>query len=133
MSKSFVISVVVMFVMALALGFVVHGLLLHADYGQIPGVMRTDADGQKHMAFMMLGQLCFVVAFVWIYQRGREAKPAIPQGLRYGLAMAALTVAAKFLIYYAVEPIPGMLVAKQIIFDSIGVMLMGVVLAAINK
>jgi hypothetical protein len=131
--KSFIISVVVVFVMAMALGFVVHGMLLHTDYGQIPNVMRTDADGQKHMPFMMLGQLCFAIAFVWIYQHGKEDKPAVAQGLRYGLAMAALFVAAKFLIYYAVEPIPEMLVAKQIIFDSIGVMVMGVVLALVNK
>ncbi len=133
MNKRFIISVVVMYVMVMALGFVVHALLLHPDYGQLPNVMRTDADQQKHMPYLLVGQFFFAVAFTWIYQRGKEDKPFVAQGLRYGLAMAALTVVAKFLIYYAVEPLPGILVCKQIIFDSIGVVLMGVVLAALNK
>lgn len=133
MNKSFVISVVVMFIMAMGLGFVVHGLLLHPDYGQIPNVMRSDADGAKYLPYMLIGQFFFAAAFSWIYQRGKEDKPFLSQGVRYGLAMAALTVVAKFLIYYAVEPLPGMLVCKQIIFDSIGIVLMGVVLAAINR
>lgn len=133
MNKRFAISVVVMFILLMALGFVVHGLLLRPDYGQIPNVMRSDADSQKYMAYMMLGQFLFAVAFVWVYLRGKEDKPFLAQGIRYGLAMAALTVAAKFLIYYAVEPLPGILVCKQIIFDSIGIIVLGVVLAAINK
>jgi hypothetical protein len=132
-NKRFIISLVVMYVMVLALGFVVHALLLHSDYAQIPNVMRTEADSQKYFPYMLTGQLFFAVAFTWIYQRGKEDKPFLAQGLRYGLAMAALTVVAKFLIYYAVEPLPGILVCKQIIFDSIGIVLMGVVLAALNK
>lgn len=133
MNKRFAISVAVMFILLMALGFVVHGLLLHSDYGQIPNVMRTDADSQKYLPYMLLGQFLFAVAFVWIYLRGKEDKPFLAQGFRYGLAMAALTVAAKFLIYYAVEPLPGLLVCKQIILDSIGIIVLGVVLAAINK
>src|ERR1700693_2072950 len=133
MNKRFIISAVVMYVMVMALGFVVHALLLHPDYGQLPNVMRTEADSQKYFPYLLVGQFFFAVAFAWIYQRGKEDKPFLAQGLRYGLAMAALTVVAKFLIYYAVEPLPGILVCKQIIFDSIGVILMGVVLAALNK
>jgi len=34
----------------------------------------------------------FAIAFVRIYLRGREDKPWLGQGLRYGMTMAALTV-----------------------------------------
>jgi hypothetical protein len=47
--------------------------------------------------------------------------------------MAALTVVAKFLIYYAVEPLDPILVTKQIVFDSIMTLILGVVVAALNK
>jgi uncharacterized BrkB/YihY/UPF0761 family membrane protein len=131
--KRFVLSFFVMFVMLLVFGFLVHGLLLTPEYGQLPNMMRNPADGQAHMAFLIIGQVFFAVAFVWIYQRGKEDKPFVAQGFRYGLAMAALTVVAKFMIYYAVQQEPGMLAVKQIVFDSIGIVLMGVVLAALNK
>jgi hypothetical protein len=131
--KRFVLSVVVMFVMLLVFGFLVHGLLLSSEYRQLPSMMRNDADSLAHMPYMMIGQLFFAVAFVWIYQRGKEDKPFVAQGVRYGLAMAALTVVAKFLIYFAVQQEPAMLAVKQIVFDSIAVVLMGIVLAAMNK
>ncbi len=38
-----------------------------------------------------------------------------------------------YLIYYAVQPMPGMVVAKQIVFDSIGMVLLGIVAAWINQ
>ena len=38
-----------------------------------------------------------------------------------------------YLIYYAVQPWPGAVVVKQIVYDVIGVLVMGVVVAAINR
>jgi len=38
-----------------------------------------------------------------------------------------------YLIYYAVQPMPSALVYKQIVFDTLGVLLMGVVVAWLNK
>jgi hypothetical protein len=37
-----------------------------------------------------------------------------------------------FLIYYAVEPLPGMLVAKQLIFSTVQMLLLGVLAAFLN-
>ena len=40
--------------------------------------------------------------------KGREAgKPPVSQGLRFGLAIAALMTVPIYLIYYAVQPWPG--------------------------
>src|SRR5258708_37507634 len=134
MNLRFLLSVVVIFVLLVVFGFVVHGLLLAKDYAPItPGIMRDGSDGLKHMPYLIVAQLLYAIAFVWIYRRGKEDKSVIVQGLRYGLAMAALTVVAKFLIYYAVEPLALTLVLKQIVFDSIMTLILGVVLAALNK
>jgi len=134
MNQRFVFSVIVIFVLLMVFGFVVHGLLLSKDYGPItPRIMRDAVDGGRHMPYLAIGQFIFAIAFVWIYLRGREDKPYLAQGLRYGAAMAALTVVAKFLIYFAVEPLDPMLVTKQIVFDSIMTLILGVVVAALNK
>ena len=37
-----------------------------------------------------------------------------------------------FLIYYAVEPMPGMLVAKQIAFSTVQMLVLGVLAAWLN-
>ena len=133
MNKRFLISVVVVFVLLMAVGFAVHGLLLAQDYAQLTNVFRTPEDSQKYFPFMLLAHAVTAFAIVWIYLQGRQAKPALAQGVRYGLALAAVMVVAKFLIYYAVQPMPGDVVVKQIVFDTIGLVLIGIVVAHLNK
>ena len=133
MTKTMLISVVVIFVIAMGLGFLIHGVLLAPDYAQLPNLFRTKEDGAAHFPFLILAHVFFAVGFVWIYNKGKEAKPFLEQGIRYGIAIAVLSTIATYLIYYAVQPMPGMLVLKQIIFDTIGVILMGIVVAWLNK
>jgi hypothetical protein len=78
---------------------------------------------------MALAHASLAGAFVWIYARGVEAKPWMAQGVRYGVAVALLTTVPMYLIYYSVEPLPGNLVAKQIIFDGIWMIILGVIVA----
>ena len=68
-------------------------------------------------------------AFAWIYARGREAKPWMAQGVRYGIAVALLSVVPGYLIYYAVQPLPGAMVLKQITFSGILVIILGIIAA----
>ena len=69
----------------------------------------------------------------WIYRQGRESQ-AVP---RAGRALrprdAVLITLPMYLIYYAVQPMPGALVVKQIVFDTIGMVIMGIVAAWINQ
>jgi hypothetical protein len=133
MTKQFWASVAITFVLMMAFGFLVHGFLLAGDYGQLPGLFRTEADQQRHFPFMICAHAIAALAFVWIYVRGKEAKPFLGQGLRYGLAMAGVMIIPKFLIYFAVEPMPHIVALKQIVFDTLAVVVMGVVVARINK
>ncbi len=132
MGKKCIISAIVMFVMAWALGFVVHEILLHADYAVTQG-MRPPAETQSLVAYIILAHAFFGIAFVWIYVQGKEDKPWLAQGVRFGIAVACLTVVPTYLIYHAVTPVPLALALKQIGFDSVRVVLMGVVLAWINR
>lgn len=133
MYKKCLVSVAVIFVVAMGLGYLVHGLLLHDHYAQLAGVFRTPEDAAKYFPYLVLAHVLFAVAFVWIYLKGREDKPFLMQGVRYGVAVAILLTIPTYLIYYAVQPLPGELVAKQIVFDTISVVVMGIVVAWLNR
>ncbi len=122
-----------MFVMFVATGFLVHGVLLAPDYAQLPKLFRSEADRTKYLPFMMLAHVFAAFSFVWIYLRIKDDKPFLRQGVCYGLAVAALVIVPRFLIYYAVQPMPAAVVCKQIVFDTISVVLMGIIVARINK
>ena len=129
MGKRFLISWIVLFVVWMLGSFVVHGLLLHDDYAKLPNLFRPEADAKQYFPLMLVAHVLLAGAFVWIYSRGVEAKPWVSQGVRFGVAVALLTVVPWYLIYYVVQPMPGMVVAKQIVFDSILLVILGIVAA----
>jgi hypothetical protein len=99
----------------------------------LPGLFRSDTEAQGYFHLMILAHVIMAGAFVWIYSRGVEAKPWLAQGLRFGLAVALLTVVPIYMIYYVVQPMPGMLVVKQIVFDGIVVLILGAIVAFIYR
>jgi hypothetical protein len=133
MNKKFFISTLILFVVWMIGGIVVHGVLLGADYAGLTSLYRAEADQQKYFPFMLIAHLIVAGAFVWIYTRGMEAKPWLSQGLRFGFAVALLTIVPTYLIYFAVQPMPGMLAVKQIIFDGIWTLLLGSVVAFLYR
>lgn len=133
MNKKFLISWVVIFVVWMAGSFVVHGVLLNADYAQIPNLMRPEAEAQEYFHFMLLAHIIMAGAFVWIYNRGNEDKPWLQQGIRFGIAVALLAAVPVYMIYYVVQPLPGMLPIKQTIYDTALLVILGMVVAFLNK
>jgi len=130
MDKRFWIAAVVIFVVSLVLGWVVHGVLLEVEYAKLPNLFRPVADQQGYFPLMLLANALFALAFTWIYRKGLEpGKPFFSQGFRYGVAIAVLMTIPTYLIYYAVQPMPGNLVAKKIVYDVIAVVIMGIVVA----
>jgi magnesium-transporting ATPase (P-type) len=134
MDGRFWISVVVLFVVSMTLGFVVHGMLMTSDYAQLPNLLRTQADSQNYFMWMLLAHVLMAFGFTWIYRQGRVSdRPWLGQGLRFGLAMALVMTIPMYLIYYAVQPWPGQVVVKQIVYDVVGMLVMGIVTAAVNN
>ena len=133
MNSKFVVSTALMAVMSMALGFVVHGWLLLPDYVAQGALFRPQDQQPAFLGFMIAAHLLIGVAFTWIYRMGREPKPFLGQGVRFGLAVALLSWVPVYLIYYAVQPIPVNVVAKQIIFATMASVLMGIACAWINQ
>jgi hypothetical protein len=133
MDKRFWISGVVMTISTALLGFVVHGVLLADDYTALVGtVMRSPEQANGMMHWMLLADACIGFAMTWIYRQGIGAKATLGQGVRFGIAVAFLTVIPQFLIYWVVTNLPAELVHKQLVFDSVRMVLLGVLVAYLN-
>jgi hypothetical protein len=133
MNMRFIISWIVIFVVWMLGSFLVHGWLLQATYAALPNLFRPPADAQKYFPLMILAHVIMAGAFVWIYARGVESKPWLPQGVRYGVAIALLTIVPTYLIYFVVQPMPSAAVVKQIIFDGILIVILGIVVAWLHR
>lgn len=131
MDKRFWICGLAMSVATLLTGFVVHGLLLAGDYAPLVGtLLRTKEDSQHYFPWMIVADLLIGFTMTWLYRFGfSEGRTTAAQGLRFGLAVALLSVVPLHLIYYSVQPTPAALVVKQVIFDTIRFMLLGVLIA----
>jgi hypothetical protein len=133
MNKRFFVAWAAVFIVWMVGSFVVHGVLLHDDYAKLPGLFRPEAEAQKYFPLMILAHVIMAGAFTWIYSHGAEAKPWLAQGLRFGLAVALLTVVPTYTIYYVVQPMPGMHVIKQIVFDGILLLILGLAVAFLYR
>ena len=133
MNKKFLISWAVVFVVWMIGSFLVHGVMLGEAYGSMGAMMRPEAEQQAYFHYMLIAHVIMAGAFVWIYQRGNENKPWLQQGLRYGVAVALLAPVPVYLIYYSVQPWPADIVSQQIIGDGLLVIVLGVIVAALNK
>ena len=131
MNKKFLVAWLLVFAPYMAGGMLVHGVILGDDY-MATGLMRTEAEAQNLMHWMILAHVLMAGAFTWIYVRGVENKPWLGQGLRYGLAVAALFVPI-YMVYYVVQPTPGALAAKQVVLDTILTLVLGAVVAFLYR
>ncbi len=133
MDKKFFIAWIAAFVIWMAGSFAVHGAWLSTFYATMPDIMRTEQESQALFHFMLIAHVIMAGAFVWIYQRGIEDKPWLPQGLRFGIAVALLVPVPMFTIYYVVQQMSGALAVRQAIGDSLVVMVVAIVTAFLSR
>jgi len=133
MSKKFIIAWIVLFVVWFLGDFVVHAVLLRSDYMQLTNLFRTEVDEQKYFPLMILAHVILSGTLVWIYARGAEAKPWMAQGVRFGVAVALLTVVPTYMIYFVVQPMPGVVVIKQILCEGVLMVILGTLVAWLNR
>lgn len=133
MDKKFFIAWLVIFIVWMAGGIVVHGMLLKQDYLGLPHLFRSDEDMKPYFYLLVIAHVLMAGAFTWIYARGIENKDWLGQGIRFGAAVALLAVIPVYMIYFTVQPTPSNLAIKQGIFDTIWVLILGVVVAYLYR
>lgn len=121
--KALIVGAIVAFVVGFALAFALHGVWLAADYESVRGTisMRPEDQAGQYMPWMTVGYLIWAFGLAWLYSKGTENKPWIAQGLRFGLAIAAVGAVPFGLVNYAIQPWPLDLAMKSLFADIVAV------------
>jgi len=82
---------------------------------------------------IFVGYLAFAIGSVWMYAHGVEDKPWVAQGVRFGIAVWLVLAVPSFLIAYAVQPLPESLLWKQLAFEFVNKIILGIATAAIVR
>ena len=129
--KKLVLTIIVVFVAANLAGFLIHAILLRPDYMAVKEHYRPE--GQEMMLWICLAYLSFAVGSVIVYAKGVENKPWLGQGIRFGILMWLILAVPSFFIAYAVQPVPTILMVKQVLFEGIDKILLGIITAALYR
>jgi hypothetical protein len=129
--KRLVLTIIVVFVVANFTGYFIHAIWLRNDYATVANLYRPE--GQEKMPFIVLAYLAFAIGSVWVYAHGVEDKPWLGQGVRFGLALWLILTIPWFFITYAVQPIPALLLAKQVLSELVEKIFLGLVIAALYR
>jgi hypothetical protein len=131
--KKLILAVAVVYAVLMGTNYLVHEVWLMADYRAIPESWRTLADMRHKMWIMFPGQLFFAAMFSFIYTRGRENRPWLAQGIRYGVVMTFTTVVPYSLSEFVTYRIPDMLAVKWMIAGTIQLIILGLIVAGIFR
>jgi len=124
-------AIVVVFVLSCLFGTLIHGILLQSDYATVADLYRSAADTKFILIFV--GYLGFAIGSVWMYAHGLEDRPWVGQGVRFGIAVWLVLAVPTFLIAYAVQPLPESLVWKQLGYELVNKIVLGIVTAGIVR
>ncbi|MCU1263698.1 MAG: hypothetical protein JWM21_16 [Acidobacteria bacterium] len=124
-----ILTIVVVFILANFSGFFIHAIWLKQDY--MPIAQHYRPEGTEKMPFIILAYLSFAIGSVLIYARGVENKPLLMQGVRFGLLVFLVLTIPSFFIAYAVQPVPAVLLSKQVLAELVDKILLGVMTALV--
>ena len=129
--KKLVLTIVVVFIVANLTGFLIHAFLLAPDYMAVKEHYRPE--GSEKMIFICLAYLAFAIGAVFAYAKGVENKPWLGQGLRFGIVLWLILTIPSFFIAYAVQPVPTILMVKQVLFEGIDKIVLGLITASLYR
>lgn len=112
---------------------VVHGFILASDYAPYYGTLLRPMTGEPawQMLLLPVAHLSYVIALVWVYNRIMENGARVAQGIRLGLIGFAMGQAPLWLLWYAEQPWPGTLVAKQLPLELVMALVVGVTITSV--
>ncbi len=133
-TKKLVGAMLAAFVILFVAGYLVHGVWLGKTYRDMTegGFSFRSQEALQHRLWIVwVSDLLYSALFAWVYSRGREPKPWLGQGIRFGILMALFTVVPASLNDYVVYNLPHMLVVEWMAAGFITLILMGLAVAAI--
>ena len=81
MNRQFLVSGVIVSIVAMLFGGIVHAWLLAGDYAALTELMRPQEEQMKYFQYNILAHVVLGFALTWIYRQGMHAaRPVISQG-----------------------------------------------------
>ncbi len=116
------------FAIGLAFDFVLYLVLLREPLATHPSVQPLFSGAWPKI---VLGEAIFSYALAWIYLRGLEARPALGQGMRFGLVMAFLFAVAGGLQIAPMIPTSETIIIGSIVGNALKVLTQGIVVGVL--
>jgi len=129
-----VLAVAVVFATLVVAGVLIHVMWLGSTYQGMrdDGFSFRTPDAIRYRLWLIwLSDLLYAILFVWVYNSGREAKPWLGQGLRYGVLMTLFTIVPSALNEYVTYNLGHMLVVKWMAAEGLVLVALGLVVAVI--
>ncbi|MBN2367044.1 MAG: DUF1761 domain-containing protein [Calditrichaeota bacterium] len=131
-TKRWLITSLVVFVVAQILEFIIHAVILSGIYETTAHLWRSESEMNSMMWIMWLSGLIWAFLFVYIFIKGYEGR-GIMEGVRFGLIIGLFFSIPMSLGSYAAQPIPFSLAVYWFIFGVIEIVILGVVTALLYK
>jgi hypothetical protein len=129
-------TIIVAFLVAQLFAVVIHGFVLSADYAPFQGtLLRAASSGAPpwQMLFLPVVHLSLIVPLVWVYGRLRLEGPTAVRGLKLGMLAWTMGQLPVWLLWYAQQPWPGSLVMKQLGWELLASLAIGITIAAMAR
>ena len=128
--KRFIAASLAVYVISLALGYLVHGVILRPTYDSIKNVWRPDMPSK--MWIQWLDGFIVSFLFTYIFTRGYQGR-GIMEGLRFGLVIGLFVSIPTAYETYMIIPIPYYLALEWFLYGTAHMILLGAVAAAVYK
>lgn len=135
MNKKFFLSTVILFLVMMGLEHVSHNFIVkHQDLNEHMAMMMRPANGNSlYCWFMAIGHFIMSGAMVWIYRLGRETKPLVGQGLRFGFAIALVGAIPFDFVYFGMNQISEISLLKMLATDIVMYLIFGLLVAKLES
>jgi len=128
--KRYLVATLAVFIAAVALGYLVHGVLLQSTYASIHGVWRPDILSKMWINAVNDFILSFV--FVYLFAKGYEGR-GIMEGVRFGLLMGLIFAIPAAYGTYVIVAVPYYLALEWFLYGVAQTLILGIIAAAIYR
>lgn len=131
-TKSLIITIVVAFITVWATDFLIHAVWLGSTYKATAELWRPEAEMMAKMGWMFAGQFLVGAAFTMIFAACVAEKRCVSCTLKFSACIGILAAAGQ-IIMYAVQPLPGSLVAKWCVAYIAQALVLGLVVHKVYR
>ena len=128
--KKFIISAIVIFIVALLWNFVVHGVILVIESESIKSLFRTDMKDKLWLSLLMT--LLIIIVFAFGYTR-ISSKGTVLEGAVYGFIFGVTAGLLVDVNQYVLYPLPASIVIKWFLFGVLEFTVYGILVSRIYK